>query len=125
MTKKINYETIPEFDKDFKKLEKRFKTLSKDFETMQKYTLETYYIKMIPTTAFVQIEGFCSENCQSMKVKKFACMSLKNLGSRSGIRVIFVCEPADVKITFIEIYFKGDKVNEDRERLKEFLKNIN
>jgi len=31
MDKKIHYSTIPEFDKDFKKLEKRFRTLKKGF----------------------------------------------------------------------------------------------
>ena len=29
------------------------------------------------------------------------------------------------KVDFIEIYFKGEKENEDRERIKEYLKNQN
>ena len=31
----LNYLTIPEFDKDFKKLTKRFRTLPNDFEIMK------------------------------------------------------------------------------------------
>lgn len=38
MTKTINYSSIPEFEKDFKKLEKRYRTLSEDFENMKKLT---------------------------------------------------------------------------------------
>ena len=124
MTKMIEYNTIPEFDKDFKKLEKRFRTLSQDFETMKKAVIETHYLKKVPTNAFVPIEGLCSENYQSLKIRKFACKSLKNFGNQSGIRVIFVYKPKAMKVTFIEIYFKGDKENEDRERLKEFLEGL-
>ena len=122
--KELHYFTIPEFDKDFKRLQKRFRTLPKDFEIMKKYSLETHYLKGVPTTAFVPIEGYCSEDYESLKVRKFACMALKNLGNRTGIRVIFVFEPETMKITFIEIYFKGDKENEDRYRLKQFLESL-
>jgi len=125
MTKKIDYESTPEFEKDFKKLEKRYRTLEKDFDTMKKYTLETHYLEGAPTTAFIPIEGFCTKDYQSIKVKKFACIALKKFGNRSGIRVIYVFEPAILKVTFIEIYYKGDKANEDRERLKKAISYIN
>jgi mRNA-degrading endonuclease RelE of RelBE toxin-antitoxin system len=120
----ISYETIPEFNKDFKSLLKRFKSLEKDFENMKKYTLEIYYEKGQPTTAFVPIDGFCSENYTSNKVRKFSCMTLKGRGAASGIRVIFVWEENKRKVTFIEMYFKGDKENENRERLSNFVKTI-
>ena len=120
----INYVTISEFNKDFKSLLKRFKSLEKDFENMKKYTLETYYEKGQPTTAFVPIEGFCSENYTSNKVRKFSCMTLKGRGAASGIRVIFVWEESKRQVTFIEMYFKGDKENEDRERLGNFIQTI-
>ena len=120
----INYVTIPEFNKDFKSLLKRFKSLERDFENMKKYTLETFYEKGQPTTAFVPIEGFCSDNYTSNKVRKFSCMALKGRGAASGIRVIFVWEESKRLITFVEIYFKGDKENEDRERLSDFVSKI-
>ncbi|MBQ8677043.1 MAG: hypothetical protein IJ529_01075 [Alphaproteobacteria bacterium] len=117
----INYVTTPEFNKDFKSLLKRFKSLEKDFENMKKYTLETFYEKGQPTTAFVPIEGFCSDDYTSNKVRKFSCMALKGRGAASGIRVIFVWEENKRQITFVEMYFKGDKDNENRERLSDFL----
>ena len=126
MAKTINYCSIPEFEKDFKKLEKRYRTLSDDFENMKKNLLEVHYIKgaPLPPNTIVDIEGMCGENYKSKKVRKFACKSLRNLGNRSGIRVIFVLEPDDLKITFIEMYFKGDKENEDKNRLRDFIKQL-
>lgn len=123
MKKNINYTSIPEFEKDFKKLEKRFKTLNKDFELMKRMLLEPYYLQniQIASNALVDIEGYCGENYKSQKVRKFACAALKGRGSRSGLRVILVYEPENIKITFIEIYFKGDKQNEDKARLSNYI----
>ena len=94
---------------------------------MKKNLLEAHYIKgaPLPPNALVDIEGMCKDNYRSKKVRKFACKSLKNLGNRSGIRVIFVLEEEILKITFIEIYYKGDKEIEDKERLKRFLDTLN
>ena len=117
----INYRTIPAFDKDFKALSKRFRTLSEDLDVFKKFILETYYEQNIPTTAFVPIEGYCSSDYTSNKIRKFACKSLKGKGSTSGIRVIFVWDKKSRTITFIEIYFKADQENENHKRLESFL----
>ena len=125
MKKKINYASIPEFDKDFKRLGKRFKTLDKDFELMKRMLLVPHYIDGLPAPpkALVDIEGFCGKDYKSKKVRRFTCASLKGKGGNSGIRVIFVLEPDgnDYKITFIEIYYKGDQALETRERLRKFI----
>ena len=118
----INYKTLPEFDKDFKALLKRYRTLESDFETFKKYTIETFYEQKTPTTAFVPVEGFCGEDYVSNKVRKFACKSLPGRGNQSGIRIIFVWQETLRLATFVEIYFKGDKPEEDRERLGDFVK---
>lgn len=125
-----SYFFIAEFEKDFKRLEKRFRTLKDDFENMKRSLLEVHYLKNtpLPANALVDIKGCCGEKYKSQKVRKFACKSLKNLGNRSGIRIIFVIEfteNKDFKITFIEIYYKGDKENEDRKRLSDFIKSNN
>ena len=70
-------------------------------------------------------EGGCNEKYDSYKVTKFACMSLKNKGNRSGIRIIFLVNKSiknEVNIEFLEIYFKGDKEMNDMELLKNRLK---
>lgn len=48
---------------------------------------------------------------------------MKGKGAASGIRIIYAYNEKEDIIEFIEIYFKGDKENEDRERiLKHFKK---
>jgi len=118
------YRKIAEFEKDFKKIKKRFASIDSDFENMKKYVLEMYYVKNVPTTAIVEIEGFCGNEYTSNKIRKFSCKAMKGKGSQSGIRVIYVYESITQEITFIELYFKGDKPNEDRVRLKNFLKGL-
>lgn len=120
----INYKTLPEFDKDFKSLLKRFRTLENDFTTFKKFTIETFYEKNVPTTAFVPIEGFCGEGYVSNKARKFACRSLPGRGNQSGIRIIFVWQEKSRTVTFVEIYFKGDKPEENRNRMKGFLEGL-
>lgn len=120
----INYKLLPEFEKDFKTLQKRFRTLNDDFERFKQYSLETYFEQKIETTSFVKIEGQCGEAYTSYKVRKFACRSLKGKGNQSGIRIIFIWEEKTRTITFVEMYFKGDKPLEDKERLKNVIKCI-
>lgn len=120
--KMIKYISIPEFEKDFKKLAKKFSTLGADFELMKKASIEAYYEFDIDNKSIVPIESFCGETYTSNKIRKFSCRALKGRGSASGLRVIFVWEEEKRKVTFIEIYFKADQANEDRNRLKQFIK---
>jgi hypothetical protein len=51
------------------------------------------------------------------KARKFACRSLKGKGAASGIRIIYGYYSDEDVIEFIEMYYKGDKANEDRQRI--------
>jgi hypothetical protein len=51
------------------------------------------------------------------KAKKFACRSLKGKGVASGIGVIYAYFEQEDVIELVEIYYKGEKENEDRNRL--------
>jgi pimeloyl-CoA synthetase len=117
----MNYERLSEFNRDFKKLLKKFRTLESDFEILKKAHIELLHVHGIKSDDPVPIEGYCTDGLWSYKVRKFACKALKNRGNKTGIRVIYVYDENDTKITFVEIYFKADKENEDRERLQTFL----
>ncbi|MDR0820145.1 MAG: hypothetical protein LBN19_01265 [Endomicrobium sp.] len=122
--KLINYSQTPKFGKDFKKLLKRFRTLEEDFKTMKESEIEIYHLKKGETNAVVPMQEFCGQDYLSMKVKKMACKSLKGKGNRSGLRVTYVFEQKENKITFIEMYYKSDQENESRERLSAFIEKI-
>ena len=59
------------------------------------------------------------------KARKFACKSLKGRGAASGIRIIYAYYPNEDVIVFGEMYYKGDKEIEDRNRiLNNFTKDL-
>jgi hypothetical protein len=122
----MKYKSIPEFEADFKKLKKSYPSLADDIENMKTSLLESYFEQEIQTSkeALVKLVGFCDENYLSIKVRKFRCKCLKNMGVKSGIRVIFVLQKHEQTITFIEIYYKWDKENEDRNRLQKWFKEL-
>lgn len=108
---------LPEFEKDLKKLSKRFKTLEDDLEIFVKTELKLYHKLDIDNKGIFQIPSLGIEEPPIYKAKKFACRALKGKGVQSGIRVIYAYFKDADKIEFVEIYFKGDKENEDKDRI--------
>lgn len=118
---KIDYFETEEFAKDFRKLAKKFKTLADDIETAKKNAIELYHLHKIDNQSIFQIQEFKSDEMEICKLKKFACKALKGKGVQSGIRVIYAYHKNRLRIEFIEMYYKGDKENENRERIKAYL----
>lgn len=121
---KIEYGETDVFQKDLKRLLKKFRTLEEDLETAKRNAIELYHLKRIDNRSVFPIPDFCTAEIQICKIKKFACKALKGRGVMSGIRVIYAFHVATFKVEFLEIYFKGEKKNEDFDRIKEYLKNI-
>lgn len=113
---------LPEFEKDTKGLLKRFKTIEDDLEIFIEKQLFLYHKLKVDNKGIFQITGLPVENPEVYKAKKFACKSLKGRGAQSGIRVIYAYDEEKDKIVLIEIYFKGDKANEDKQRIFEYLR---
>lgn len=111
---------LPEFEKDMRKLLKRFKTLEDDLEIFIKNELNLYHKIRIDNKGVFQVPGLKIESPKIYKAKKFACRSLKGKGVQSGIRVIYAYFEEQDRIELIEIYHKGDKENEDRERILKY-----
>lgn len=120
--KKIKYETTVEFDKDLKKLCKKYRSIPEDLEVLKKTAIELFHFQGIDNSAIFPIPGFCTEKVVSCKVKKFASKSFKGKGAKSGLRLIYIWIPTEERIVFIEMYYKGVKENEDKERLIEYFK---
>ncbi|KAF0152733.1 MAG: hypothetical protein FD143_661 [Ignavibacteria bacterium] len=113
---------LPEFEKDKKKLLKRFRTLDEDLETFINIQLRLFHKLGIDNNAVEHISDLGITEPKIYKVKKFACKSLKGKGVLSGIRIIYSYSLDHDKIEFVEIYYKGDKQNEDRERINKLYK---
>lgn len=113
---------VSEFEKDIKKLLKRFKTLESDLEIFIEKELYLYHKLKIDNRGVFQIPGLQIEEAKIYKAKKFASRSLKGKGARSGIRVIYAYFEKKDRIELIEIYYKEDKEDEDRERILKYYK---
>ncbi|MDD2224830.1 MAG: hypothetical protein PHP97_01560 [Candidatus Shapirobacteria bacterium] len=110
----INYESLTIFDKEFKRLFKKYLSLEKDLNVL-KDALELFPTGQSNNSEII----YNSEEIKVVKTRLF-CRYLKG----STLRLVYVYYPKENKICFLEIYFKGDKVNEDRERIKGYLKEI-
>ena len=108
---------LTEFDKDFKKLRKGFRTLEEDLKVFIETQLKLFHRLGIDNKGCVRMSGLGISYPEIYKARKFACRSLKGKGVASGIRVIYAYYKKEDIIEFIEIYYKGDKENEDRNRI--------
>lgn len=113
---------LPEFDKDLKKLKKRFMTIEGDLDTLIKTELALYHKLGIDNNGIFEIADLNIPNPKIYKVKKFACRSLKDKGVKTGLRLIYAHYEDKNIVELEEIYYKGDKENEDRERIYKYYK---
>ncbi len=108
------FSSLPEFDKELKKLSRKYPTLPSDIDDIKPILLDC------PTGSgknfiIVKVSG-------SVKVIKvdIHCESLR---SRS-IRLIYAYHQDRIEFMYLEVYFKGDKENEDRSRIEEYMNSI-
>ncbi|MEW6587247.1 MAG: hypothetical protein AB1442_16765 [Nitrospirota bacterium] len=111
---------VPEFEKDLKKLVKRFPTLEEDLQTFIKVALNAFHKQKVDSRGIFPIFSLGISSPKVYKARKFACRSLKGRGVQSGIRVIYAHFEEEDRIEFVEIYYKGDKESEDRERIQRY-----
>ena len=115
---------LEEFKTDIKRLLKKYRTLEEDLSIFIEAQLKVYHKQKRNNGGVFRISNLGIENPKIYKAKRFACKSLKGTGVRSGIRIIYAYYEEEDTIEFIEIYFKGDKDNEDRERILKYYKKI-
>jgi len=107
------FNQLPEFEKEFSKLFKKYRSLAEDLKKFEKL------VEINPTG--VGKNFTIIHNSEKVKIVKtrLACKSLRD----RSMRMIYAYHDDKVIFVYIELYFKGDKANEDRERIKEYLKN--
>ncbi len=114
----MTFDELEVYKKDLKNLLKKYRTLTIDLEVVKKVLEVTPQDK--PPFSF-RIDNLGLKTCV-IKVKKIACKTLKGRGVNSGFRLIYAHFEVEQKITFIELYHKSDKENEDRKRITDNFK---
>lgn len=111
---KTNFNELSEFSKEFKRFSKKYKSLFDDLEEFKRI------VSIVPLGNSKHFNIITqNEQCAILKARLF-CRYLK----KSSLRIIYAFHGQNCKIDFIEIYFKGEKGSEDRERIKNYLKNF-
>ncbi len=108
---KMNFKQTPEFSKEFKRFSKKYPSLPEDLEEFK---------KIISTIPLGNTKHFnvLTKNGEYVVLKaRLFCRYLKG----SSLRIIYSFHQTSKTIEFIELYFKGEKENEDRQRKKEYL----
>ena len=113
---------LSEFEKDLKKLSKRYRTLEEDLQNFIKFSLSPFHIDGTSNGGIVEISDIGAAEPKIFKVLKFSSRSLKGKGVQSGIRLTYAYFQTTNNVEFIEIYYKGDQENENRGRIKDYLK---
>jgi len=110
----MNFNELPEFIKECKRFAKKYKSLPNDLREFKNV------VSVVPLGNSKHFNIVTqTESVKIVKARLF-CRYLKG----SSLRVIYVHIEEQKKIEFIEMYFKGEKENEDRERIKNYLKNF-
>jgi mRNA-degrading endonuclease RelE of RelBE toxin-antitoxin system len=120
----LEYIYCDEFEKDLEKLAKRYRTIHKDFELFKIHTLDCHGSEEWKNLGIPKVTGGCGNYFNTYKVRNFRCISLKQKGCRSGIRIIFIHIPLNNKVYFVEMYCKNDSENNDSARLQRIIQKI-
>jgi hypothetical protein len=135
-----HFDKLPEFEKEFSKLSKKYPSLAEDLKKFEKlislkpvgfgvnFVIIHHSEKVNPVREPTRDINPRATNRQSeafsngVKIVKarLACKSLRN----RSIRIIYAYHGDTVTFVYIELYFKGDKENEDRERIRQYIKKL-
>lgn len=115
----MKFRKTNQFQKDEKKLRKKYRTLTKDLENLEKVI--EHFPEGRGELHWNCITATDNRNIQVFKVR-LACAAIKG---KSVLRVVYGYhkETGAVEfVEFIEVYFKGNKENEDHKRVEAYIK---
>ncbi|MHB8710354.1 MAG: hypothetical protein ACYC6X_02280 [Minisyncoccota bacterium] len=103
------------FVHEYGRLYKRFPSLDQDIEKIKKFLIR------YPMGSGGKNWNILHKTERVIVFKtRLACMYLRS----SALRLVYAHSPDENRIDFIEVYFKGDKEAEDKQRIKEYLKGL-
>lgn len=108
----MNFNELFEFKKESKRFARKYKSLQSDLREFKNIIL------VIPLGNSKHFNIITQTESVKIIKARFFCRYLK----RSSLRIIYAYIEKKKRIDFIEIYFKGNKKNEDRERIRNYLK---
>ncbi len=111
----MQFSEDPSFAREYAKLYKRFLSLDTDIAKVKQVMAQSPEGRGSKHWNVLHR----SKNIVILKTR-ISCASLH----RDALRLVYAYLPAENRVDFIEVYFKGDKESEDRDRIKSYLKNF-
>jgi len=124
----MNFNYVPEFEKELIKLTKKWRSLPDDLEGAKKRIKDLY----IPQNENDQLLEYrnaffngkratilqqLGDGTEVIKMR----LIVESLGSNDKVRIIFIAIRSNDEIKFIELYAKNEKDREDQRRIKKYL----
>ena len=106
------FDELPKFAREFKQLARKYRSLPEDLEEFKRV------IEVQPLGTGKHFNVITRTDTMAIVKARLFCKYLKG----SSLRIIYAVHFDRSHFEFIEIYFKGDRENEDRGRIEDFLK---
>jgi mRNA-degrading endonuclease RelE of RelBE toxin-antitoxin system len=110
------FDELPEFQRDLRQLLKKYRSLVEDLAVLKKVLSSSSTKHPQPPLSF-RITSLGFEIPPIIKIKKFACKSLKGKGANTGLRIMYAYHEQRQVVEFIQIYSKAEHANEDTRRI--------
>lgn len=107
----MSFDELLEFQKECKKLSKKYRSLDDDLQEFKNVVAVVPLGNSKHFNVLTRNETFCV-----LKARLF-CRYLKG----ASLRVIYAYWEQEQKVEFIEVYYKGDKENEDFARIERYV----
>ncbi|HLD32035.1 MAG TPA: hypothetical protein VJB10_00420 [Candidatus Peribacteraceae bacterium] len=108
------FEFLPGCEKEMKRLLKKYRTLDDDLGNLKSI------LDACPTGIGKNFTVLHAGKTVTVVKVRMACRALHD----RSLRMIYAYHERERAVVFIELYFKGDKENEDRRRIEEYLRNL-
>ena len=106
------FRQLPAFEKEFLRLSKKYRSLGEDLAKFERFVFEN------PTGVGKNFTIIHTDQDVTVVKARMMCRSLRD----RSIRMIYAYHGNVITFVYLEVYFKGDKENEDRERIAEYIK---
>lgn len=111
----MDFKATDEFTKEFDKLKKKYRTLDTDLELLKKL------LRLNPAGDGSKHWNLLKHEPEA-KVHLLKVRMMCRAARGSQFRVTYAYQENKIEILFIEIYYKGNKENENMERAERYLK---
>ncbi len=117
MTTRFEFESLPAFDRDLKKLSKKCASLTQDLDNFRKF------IVGVDFDHNNRYDILHRDTARQLLIIKTRLM-VRSLKGSSKMRLVFAFGVIAAKIVFIEIYMHGQQECESQQRIDDFLKTL-